>query len=254
MPSMVRPRFIGCIQVALAGWMTLAVCGCGKGLFTSRPFNEGPIDAAIEAGIIDTAIVVPPSDGSTPVDTQPPVDARPTVDVRPPVDARPPVDGQPISDALLPGASTTESVDDIGKDIVLGAATLEIRNAFSQTTSVTLTWESYGGSQLIYSGAIGPVFSIAKGAPLGVPALLRIHFVPPASIPVDRVALAYQDPMTSAHLWIFISRSSYDPASGEVSGSVVDFSGTRVYAPVELCSDAQPSCPAGLGCQGGACQ
>jgi hypothetical protein len=249
-----RPRFIGCIQVALAAWMALAVCGCGKGLFTTRHFVETPRDATMEGGSIDAAIVVTPPDGSTPVDVQPNTDAQPPVDMRPPVDVQPPVDVPPASDALVPGATTTESVDDIGKDVVLGPATLEIRNAFRQTTSVTLTLESFGGSQLIYSGAIGPVFSIAKGAPLGVPAILRIRFVPPASIPQGRVALAYQDPMTSAHLWIHIAGSSYNPATGEVSGSVVDFSGTRIFAPIEFCSDAQPTCPAGLGCQGGACQ
>jgi hypothetical protein len=65
--------------------------------------------------------------------------------------------------------------------------------------------------------------------------------------------LAYFDIQANPNLWIAISQSSYDQTAGVLTGSVVEFSDTRLFAPVESCLTGQ-ACPDPEACGGGACQ
>ncbi len=143
----------------------------------------------------------------------------------------------------------------------LGDATLIVpRDAFAQPTTVTLTLISSDGTLAGYPGAIGPIFSLSKTDALGQPATLQkpatfeLNFAPAdASIPAERVALAYFDTQSNPNLWIAIADSSYDSGTGVLTGSVFEFSETRLFAPVESCLAGQ-ACPDPETCAGGACQ
>jgi hypothetical protein len=256
---MVRSCFMGCTQVILVTGFFLAVGGCGRGLFTSSGFRTTGEDGGAEG---DTSIDVP-ANGDRPLvpDRQVPSDEPGSPDRQSPPDQ--PVrsdapDAQATLDALVPGASTTQQVDYDGKLVTLGDAALDVpKGAFPSgaPNAVTLTLESTDGSLPGYAGAIGPIYSITKATAQWNAVTLRIRFTPSPSIPLNRVALAYQD--TLARIWIYIPRSSYDTATGTVSGTVTDFSGTRLFAPVESCDEtleAGTACPGTLKCQGGACQ
>jgi hypothetical protein len=259
MSSMSRPCFSGCTQVALAACMTLVASACGQGLFTTSPLVE-----TSDGGTGDDGVVVPPvPDGSGAFDAFPnqeiPLDGAAPDGAAP--DGVAPDGATP--DGLAPGSSRTQIVDSPGGDVTLGNATLSAtvavpRNAFAQPTIVTLTLISEDGGE--YPGSIGPIFSLSKTdallrpVTLQKPATFNLSFTPAdASIPAQRVALAYYDTQSNPNLWIAITGSSYDSSTGVLTGSVFEFSETRLFAPVESCLTGQ-ACSAPETCQGGACQ
>jgi hypothetical protein len=238
---MVRPCLIGCTQVLLAAVTFFTVSGCGQGLFTSNAFRSTDGDAGPDSAIDGPG-------GGRDVLVSPDRQAAPDQPVS--------SDTQTTQDALVPGASTTQEVDYNGKLVTLGDAILDVPKGAFPTGApnvVALTLESNDGTLPGYAGAIGPIYSITKTTAQWNSVTLRIRFTLNPSIPLDRVALAYQD--TLAHLWILMN-ASYDAAAGMVSGTVVDFSGTRLFAPVESCIESQDAgtCPGPFKCQGGACQ
>jgi hypothetical protein len=248
--------------------MTLMASACGNGLFTLGRVDDGGSDGRAS---IDAADVVPPQTDGHVVDVVTPQTDGHVVDVAPPqTDGPVPVfdasiDQQVLpdsaADAIGPGASRTEIIDSPGGQVSLGNATLVVpRNAFAQPTTVTLTLISSDGTLAGYPGAIGPIFSVSKTDALGQPVTLQkpatfeLNFTPAdTSIPAARVALAYWDTQSNPNLWIAIVGSSYDPGSGVVTGSVFEFAGTRLFAPVESCLTGQ-TCPDPEACAGGACQ
>jgi hypothetical protein len=273
MPSMSRPCFNRCTQIALAAWMTVAASACGKGLFTARPL---PVDTGDGGTGADGPFDIPlASDGPE----SPAVDAYPDQEVA--SDA--PVDGamdrtpdgemdraaDGTADVPVPPSSATQIIDFPGSRVTLVnaafSATLVVpRGAFAQPTIVTLTLVtpslvSDDGGLAPPPGPIGPIFSLSKTDALGRPVTLQnpasfeLVFTPAdGSIPVQRVALAYLD-QSNPNLWIAISGSSYNQATGVLSGSVVEFSATRLFAPVESCLSGE-ACPDPKTCGGGACQ
>jgi hypothetical protein len=233
--------------------MTLTAGACGNGLFTTSPLVI-TIDGGSEA---DGGADVPPNaDGAA--------DARPGADGRPSIDAPSAPDGP--SDSATPGSNWTAIVDWQGGEVDLGDASLIVpKEAFSQPTIVTLTLVSDDGRLDGYPGPIGPIYSVSKAdaqqkadaqprpVPLQHAASFTLAFRPAdASIPEDRVALAYLD--TLARLWIIVSGSSYKAATGLVTGSVFDFSGTQLLAPIVSCLIGGQTCSGGQTCLGGACQ
>jgi hypothetical protein len=214
-----------------------------------------PDDGGTEA---DGPVVIPPaSDG--PVVIPPASDAL----VSPAVDASP---DQPVPpDGATPGSSSTKIIDWQGGVVDLGDAELIVpKEAFAQPTTVTLTLVSDDGKLEGYPGPIGPIFSASKAdaqptdaqprpVPLQHPASIKLSFRPAdPSIPEDRVALAYLEPL--ARLWIIVSGSSYDATAGVVTGSVFEFLGTRLFAPVESCLLGGQICPGLQTCKAAACQ
>ena len=246
--------------------MTLTASACGNGLFTlGRVGHDGDANG-------DAADVIAPRPDGNVVDVVPPKPDGRVVDVVPPQPDGPvlPVfdassDQQVLpdsaADAIGPGASRTGIIDSPGGQVPLGNATLVVpRNAFAQPTTVTLTLLSSDGTLAGYPGAIGPIFSLSKTDALGQPVTLQkpatfeLNFTPAdTSIPAARVALAYWDTQSNPNLWIAIVGSSYDPGAGVVTGSVFEFAGTRLFAPVESCLTGQ-TCPDPKACAGGACQ
>lgn len=269
MPSMSRPCFNRCTQIALAAWMTVAASACGKGLFTARPL---PVDTGDGGTGADGPFDIPlASDGPE----SPAVDAYPDQEVA--SDA--PVDGamdrtpdgemdraaDGTADVPVPPSSATQIIDFPGSRVTLVnaafSATLVVpRGAFAQPTIVTLTLISADGSLGDHPGAIGPIFSLSKTdallrpATLQKPAVFELRFTPvDTSIPAGRVALAYLDTQSNPNLWIVVSGSSYDATTGVLTGSVFEFSETRLFAPVLSCLTGQ-ACPDPETCGGGACQ
>ena len=264
MSSMSRPCFSGCTQVALAACMTLAASACGQGLFTTSPLVE-----TSDGGTGHDGVVVPPvPDGSGAFDAFPnqeiPLDGAAPDGAAP--DGVAPDGATP--DGLAPGSSSTQIIDSPGGDVTLGNATLSAtvtvpRNAFAQPTIVTLTLVAFApvnndAGVAGPSGPIGQIFSLSKtdalqrSVTLQSPASFQLKFTPAdTSIPVQRVVLAYLQ--TNPNLWIAITGSSYDASTGVLTGSVFEFSETRLFAPVESCLTGQ-ACSAPQTCQGGACQ
>jgi hypothetical protein len=260
MSSMSRPWFHRCTQIALAIWITLAAGACGKGLFTNRPLVETKDGGTGADGPFDIPLA---SDGpESPAD-----DAYPDQEVPPDATA----DGarDRAADVPVPPSSATQIIDFPGSHVTLVnaafSATLVVpRGAFAQPTIVTLTLvtpslASDDGGLAPPPGPIGPIFSLSKTDALGRPVTLQnpasfeLAFTPAdGSIPVQRVALAYLD-QSNPNLWIAISGSSYNQATGVLSGSVVEFSATRLFAPVESCLSGE-ACPDPETCGGQACQ
>jgi len=264
MLSMSRPCFSGYTQVALAACMTLAASACGNGLFTASPFTGGDSGAGADR----PADVLPAGDGpiSPAVDRYPdqPSDAT-APDATVPDAAAPDI---AVPDATVPGSSVTAIIDYPGGQVTLGnaavGATVVVpRGAFAQPANVTLTLVAFApvnddAGVAGPSGPIGPIFSLSKTDALGRPVTLQslasfgLAFTPAdGSIPVQRVALAYLQ--TNPNLWIVVSGSSYDASAGVLTGSVFEFSETRLFAPVESCLTGQ-ACPDPETCGGGACQ
>ena len=264
---MSRSCLSGCTQVALAACVTLAAGACGNGLFTASPFTGGDSGAGA-----DRPVEAPPV-GDGPV--SPAIDARP--DQQAPSDAAAdttaPDAAAPdaaVPDVTVPGSSATVVIDYPGGSVTLGNASVSAtvvvpRGAFAQPANVTLTFVALApanddGGQAGPSGPIGPIFSLSKtdalqrSVTLQSPATFELTFTPgDSSIPVQRVALAYLDTQSDPNLWIAISGSSYDAAARVLTGTVFEFSGTRLFAPVESCLTGQ-ACLAPETCQGGACQ
>jgi hypothetical protein len=260
--------------------MTLAAGACGKGLFTiplvgpgdgglqadeaAPPGDDGPgspaadghsdqqlpSDATVDTVKVDTAI-------DSALDT--PVDA--------PGDVRVP-DSAP--DGLAPGASITKPLDSPPGFVTLGDATVGAtftvtRGTFAQQTNVTLSLVTLAppdddAGLAAPSGAIGPVFSLSKTDTQGLDATLQntatlalTFSLADSSIPTQRVKLGYFDTHSNPNLWIAISTSSYDPAARVLTGEVFEFSGTRLFAPVESCLSGE-ACTGLQTCRGGACQ
>ena len=252
--SMSRPCF--CAQVALTTCMTLVTGSCGKGLFNNGTLT---VDGGSRA---DQA--VPPSDdgqrlpaGDVPSDRQ----AAPDVAVDAPADVTVP-DSAP--EGIAPGASITKFLDSPSGSIIFGDATLGAtfsvqRGTFAQSTGITIGLVSLAlpnddAGLAVPAGPIGPVFSLSKDATLQDTATLAISFVlADASIPTDRIKLAYFYTLSDPNMWIAISRSSYDPTSRTLTGDVFEFTGTRLFAPVESCATGQ-ACPGIETCGGEACQ
>ena len=269
MEDMSRPHFFRCVQAALAACMTLTASNCGNGLFT--PGLE--VDANGDGGTsIDAADGVPPNtDGRAADGVSPDADGRAVDGV--PLDADAPVlpvaDAYPdqklsdgTSDGIAARPSITTKVDSPGGTIQLGDATLIVlRGTFPQETFVTLTLISDDGTLADHPGAIGPIFSISKTDALGndvtlqQPMIFNLDFTPTnASIPAQRVTLAYLNTQSNPTLWIpIVPDSSHDAGAGVLTGIVVDFSGTRLFAPVESCLNGE-TCPDPETCGGGSCQ
>ena len=257
---MSRPCFYGCTQIALAAWMSVAASACGKGLFTARPL---PVDTGDGGTGADGPFDIPlASEGPE----SPAVDAYPDQEVASDAPADGAMDRTP--DGLVPGSSATQIIDYPGDSVTLGnvafSATLIVpRGAFAQPTIVTLTLVAItlandDGGLAAPPGPIGPIFSLSKTDALGRPVTLQnpasfeLSFTPAdGSIPPQRVALAYLQ--TNPNLWIVVSGSSYNQATGVLSGSVVEFSATRLFAPVESCLSGE-ACPDPETCGGQACQ
>jgi hypothetical protein len=267
MPSMSRPRFNRCAQIALAAWMTVAASACGKGLFTARPLPVDTGDGGTGADGPADRVIPPGPDGSDlpafevyrdqglPGDSAGPDGAGPEV----------PAPDAPTPDAPTPGSTATQTIDSPGGDVTLGDATFSAtvtvpRNAFAQPSIVTLTLISADGSLADQPGAIGPVFSLSKTDALQRPVTLQkpatfdLKFTPvDTTIPAGRVVLAYLDTQSNPNLWIAISTSSYDATTDVLTGSVFEFSEPRLFAPVASCLTGQV-CPDPETCGGGACQ
>lgn len=255
--------------------MTLAAGACGKGLFTiplvvttgdsglqadeaAPPADDGPLgpaDAHADQRVL--------ADGA--VDAT--LDTTADVPVDRPVDVFVP-DSAP--DGLAPGASITQVLDSPPGKFTLGDATLGAtfsvtRGTFAQQTNVTLSLVALAlpnddAGLAAPSGAIGPVFSLSKtdtqgrDATLQTTATLALTFsLADTSIPAQRVKLAYFDTQSNPNLWIAVLTSSYDPKTRVLTGDVFEFSGTRLFAPVESCLTGL-ACPGVQTCQGGACQ
>ena len=239
--------------------MTLTASNCGRGLFAPGPVVDASGDSGTSVDAMDG--VAPETDGHAP-DVVPPYTDGPILPV---LDAYPDQQIVPdgTADAIGPGSSITVQIDSPGGDVPLGDATLIVpRGAFAQKTNVTLTLVGDDGTLADHPGAIGPIFSLSKtDALLGVevtlqqPATFQLRFTPAdASIPAQRVALAYLDTQSNPNLWIaIIPDSSYDARTGVLTGNVFDFSGTRLFAPVESCLTGQ-ACPDPETCGGQACQ
>jgi hypothetical protein len=282
MDDMSRPHFCRCVQAALAVCMTLAASNCGQGLFAPEPVVDASGDGGTSVDAMDG--VAPETDGRAPdgvaleadgrapdgfppgTDGHAPDGVLPVTDVPilPVLDAYPDQQIVPDStaDAIGPGSSITASIDFPGGDVSLGNATLTVpRGTFAQKTFVTLTLISDDGTLADHPGAIGPIFSLSKTDALGrdvtlqQPAIFNLNFTPTdASIPAQRVVLAYLDTQSNPNLWIAIlPDSSYDARTGVLTGSVFEFSGTRLFAPVESCLTGQ-ACPDPETCGGQACQ
>jgi hypothetical protein len=246
-----------CTQVAMAACLTLAASACGNGLFTASPTTGSDSGAGS-----DRPVDVPPTnDGpiSPAVDRYP--DQPVPSDVAAP-DATTPDAAAP--DAAVPGSSATAIIDYPGGSVTLGNASVSAtvvvpRGAFAQPANVTLTLVAFApvnddAGTTGPSGPIGPIFSLSKTVTLQAPASVQLTFTPAdTSIPAQRVALAYLNTQTDPNLWIAILPSSYNPTAGVLTGTVVEFSGTRLFAPVESCPTGQ-ACTAPETCQGGACQ
>jgi hypothetical protein len=246
---MSRP-FYGCIRVAMATWMTLTAGTCGKGLFTGQPLVVG-VDsgAGVDAstGADASAADLPGSDAPI----------SPVFDAYPDERALPDV----AADVVGTVSSKTEIFYLREGSVSLGIATLDVlRLAFAWPTYVTLTLVSEDGKLEDHRGAIGPIFSLSKTATtdaglatLQIPATLTLVFTPNASIPPERVTLAYFSTQSDPNLWIPISDPSPNPHPGTIVGTVNEFSEPRWFAPVESCTTGQP-CPAPWTCLGAACQ
>ncbi len=271
---MSRPCF--CAQVVLTACLTLAAGSCGRGLFTTSPVPTGdggfPADEAAPPG--DDGPGLPAADAHSDQHLLPDatVDTA-TVDTAMDV----PVDGQvdvfvPDSapDALAPGASITKPLDSPPGFVTLGDATVGAtftvtRGTFAQQTNVTLSLVTLAppdddAGLAAPSGAIGPVFSLSKtdtqgfDATLQNTATLALTFsLADSSIPTERVRLGYFDTHSNPNLWIAVSTSSYDPAARVLTGEVFEFSGTRLFAPVESCLSGE-ACAGLQTCRGEACQ
>lgn len=269
MDDMSWPHSCRCAQAALAACMALAASTCGHGLFAPGP----EVDANGDGGAsIDAADGVPPdTDGRAADGVSPDTDGRAIDGVPPDADAPvlPVADAYPdqklsdsTSDGIAARPSITAKVDSPGGTIQLGDATLVVlRGTFPQETFVTLTLISDDGTLADHPGAIGPIFSISKTDALGndvtlqQPMIFNLDFTPAsASIPAQRVALAYLNTQSNPNLWIpIVPDSSHDAGSGVLTGIVVDFSGTRLFAPVESCLSGE-ACPDPETCGGGSCQ
>jgi hypothetical protein len=272
MSGMSRPCFHRCTQIALAAWISVAASACGKGLFTTRPLverNDGgtgsdrPADRAVDVPLVRDGSEGPAvdvyADQGIPLDSAGPDGTGPDG----PADA--PAPDAPAPDGPGPGSTVTRIIDSPGGDVPLAdarfSATVSVpRNAFAQPTIVTLTLISADGSLGDQPGAIGPIFSLSKTdallrpATLQKPAVFELRFAPvDTSIPAGRVALAYLDTQSNPNLWIVVSGSSYDATTGVLTGSVFEFSETRLFAPVLSCLTGQ-ACPDPETCGGGACQ
>jgi hypothetical protein len=204
-------------------------------------------------------------------DQQLPSDATVDTAMDVPVDA--PVDffvPDSAPDALAPGASITKPLDSPPGFVTLGDATVGAsftvtRGTFAQQSNVTLSLVTLAlpnddAGLAAPSGAIGPVFSLSKTDTLGRdatlqnPATLALTFLlADSSIPAQRVKLAYFNTQSDPNLWIAVLTSSYDPATRTVTGDVYEFTGTRLFAPVESCTNGQ-TCPDPETCGGEACQ
>lgn len=252
MHRMSRPHFHGCTWVAMATWMTLTAGACGKGLFTGQPLVVG-VDSGAGAGADAITGADAPAADLPGIDAPVPTafDAYPDQRTLPDVAA----------DVIGPGSSITDSISYDGKSISLGVATFTVpRQAFAWPTNVTLTLVSEDGKLEDHRGAIGPIFSLSKTAPtdagsatLQIPATLTFAFTPDASIPAQRVTLAYFSTQSDPNLWIPISDPSTGPHPGTIVGTVFEFSEPRWFAPVESCATGQ-ACPAPWACLGTACQ
>jgi hypothetical protein len=260
---MSRPCFHRCTQIALAAWIIVAASACGKGLFTNRPLVEPKDGGTGSDRPADRAVDIPPvRDGSD----GPVVDLLPDQGI--PSDVAAPdvtVSDVAAPDGPGPGSTATLTIDSPGGAVILGnatsGATVSVpRNAFAQPTLVTLTLISADGSLGDQPGAIGPIFSLSKTdallrpATLQKPAVFDLRFTPvDTSIPAGRVALAYLNTLSNPNLWIVVSGSSYDATTGVLTGSVFEFSETRLFAPVESCLTGQ-ACPDPETCAADACQ
>jgi hypothetical protein len=271
---MSRPCF--CAQVVLTACVTLVAGSCGKGLFTTSPVLTGDsgsrADEAVPPG--DDGPGLPAAD--TYFDQQVRSDARvdtATVDTATDVPVDGPVDvtvPDSAPDGLDPGASITKPLDSPPGFVTLGDATVSatfsvLRGTFAQRTNVTLSLVTLAlpnddAGLAAPSGAIGPVFSLSKTDELGRDATLQnsatlaLTFPPvDSSIPAQRVKLAYFNTQSDPNLWIAVLTSSYDPATRTLTGDVFEFTGTRLFAPVESCTNGQ-TCPDPETCGGEACQ
>jgi|GEM_PF-2217390 hypothetical protein len=262
--------------------MTLAAGSCGKGLFNNGvpsddggsradqavpPGDDGPAlpaaDAYSDRQVLPDAAVDAVVDAVVDAAVDAPVD----VAVDAPVDAKVP-DSAP--DGLAPGASITKSMDYPENDVTLGDATVSAkfsvrRGAFAQQTNVTLSLVTLAppdddAGLAAPSGAIGPVFSLSKTDDQGLDATLQntatlalTFSLADSSIPTQRVKLGYFDTQSNPNLWIAISTSSYDATARVLTGEVFEFSGTRLFAPVESCLSGE-ACTGLQTCRGEACQ
>ncbi len=254
---MSRPHFCRCAQAALGAWMTLTASACGKGLFTPGPLVDASGDGRATDGVLpETDAPVLPAFDAYP-DQQVPLDGAADSAALP----------DSAADGIGPPPSKTGTIDSPGGSVIFGNATLVVpRDAFAQNTFVTLTLISDDGTLADHPGAIGPIFSLSKtdatsdatpgsDVTLQQPATFELSFTPAdTSIPAQRVALAYLNTQSNPNLWIAIyPDSSYDAKTGVLTGSVVEFDGTRLFAPVESCPTGQ-ACPDPETCGGQACQ
>ncbi|HJX64138.1 MAG TPA: hypothetical protein VJ860_09325 [Polyangia bacterium] len=259
--------------------MTLTAGACGKGLFTIPvPTGDGGLQADEATPTGDDAPGLPAADARSDqqllsdamVDTAKvdiAIDAPVDTPVDGPVDVRVP-DSAP--DGPAPGASITQVMDSPPGKVTLGDATVSAafsvtRGTFAQRTNVTLSLVTLAlpnddAGLAAPSGAIGPVFSLSKTDELGRdatlqnPATLALTFsLADSSIPAQRVKLAYFNTQSDPNLWIAVLTASYDPATRTVTGDVYEFTGTRLFAPVESCTNGQ-TCPDPMTCGGEACQ
>jgi hypothetical protein len=246
--------------------MTLAAGACGKGLFTL------PLVVTTGDGGLQADEGAPPGDdGPSAADAHSDQRVLPDSAVDVPVDAPADVMGpDSAQDGLAPGASITYPMDSPPNWFTLGDATVSatftvLRGTFAQQTNVTLSLVTLAlpnddAGLAAPGGAVGPVFSLSKtdaqgrDATLQTTATLALTFsLADSSIPAQRVKLAYFDTQSNPNLWIAIVTSSYNPTTRVLTGDVFEFSGTRLFAPVESCLTGQ-ACPGVETCQGGACQ
>jgi hypothetical protein len=271
MEDMSRPHFFRCVQAALAACMTLTASNCGNGLFTPGLEVDANGDGGTSVDAMENG-VAPETDVRAADDVPLGTDGRAADGVAPDTEGPilPVFDAYPdqqlvpdaISDGIGPESSKTASIDFPGGDVILGGATLTVpRGTFAQETFVTLALISDDGTLADHPGAIGPIFSLSKTDALGRDVTLqqlatfKLNFTPTdASIPAQRVALAFLNTQSNPNLWItIIPGSSYDARTGVLTGNVFDFSGTRLFAPVESCLTGQ-ACPDPETCGGQACQ
>jgi hypothetical protein len=265
--------------------MTVAAGACGKGLFTIplvEPTGDGGLQADEATPPGDDGPALPAADAHS--DQQLPPDATvDTVKVDTAIDSAldtavdAPVDGQvdvTLPDSapggLAPGASITKLLDSPPGFVTLGDATFGAtftvtRGTFAQQTNVTLSLVTLAppdddAGLAAPSGAIGPVFSLSKTDDQGLDATLQntatlalTFSLADSSIPTQRVKLGYFDTQSNPNLWIAISTSSYDATARVLTGEVFEFSGTRLFAPVESCLSGE-ACTGLQTCRGEACQ
>jgi hypothetical protein len=269
MDDMSRPHFCGCAQAALVACLTLTAGTCGNGLFAPGLALDANADGGTSIDAADVARLV--ADGHAADGVSQNTDGRATDVV--PLDADAPVlpvaDAYPdqklsdgTSDGIAARPSITAKVDSPGGTIPLGDATLVVlRGTFPQETFVTLTLISDDGTLADHPGAIGPIFSISKTDALGndvtlqQPMIFNLDFTSAnSSIPAQRITLAYLNTQSNPNLWIpIVPDSSHDAGADVLTGIVVDFSGTRLFAPVESCLSGE-ACPDPEICGGGSCQ